>query len=202
MTRHITLRALLSVAFLLVAACSHTPQAPEPIPNTEGNAAISAWQLSGKLGLRSEGKAHSGYLNWQQCGDDYRIRVSGPLGQGAASLAGNSFRATLRSRNSEVTASNPEQLLQQQLGWSIPVAQLQYWIRGIPAPNQNYRLIEEQLQQAGWLLSYRRWQQVDQYQLPAKMTATHPRAKVTLIIKDWQLDTDCKPSTASIDTNR
>lgn len=176
---------------LLVSGCSITPQAPEPMPHTKGNAAITTWQLSGKLGLRSEGQAHSGYLNWQQCGDKYRIRVSGPLGQGAASLTGNSHQATLRSRNTEISANNPERLLKQQLGWSIPVTELLYWVRGIPAPKQNYQLIDTQLLQAGWQLNYQRWQQVDQYQLPAKMTATHPRAKVTLIIKDWQLDSDC-----------
>ena len=192
MSQHATRRALTAALLLLLAACSSTPQAPEPIPNTKGNATIAAWQLSGKIGLRSEGQAHSAYLNWQQCGDDYRIRVSGPLGQGAASLSGNSHQATLRSRNGESSADNPEQLLEQQLGWSIPVAQLLYWIRGIPAPKQSYQFTDQQLRQAGWQIDYQRWQQVDQYQLPAKMTATHPRAKVTLILKDWQLDTDCK----------
>lgn len=188
-----TLRYALTTAalLLLMAGCSNTPQAPEPMPRTEGNAAITAWRLSGKLGLRSEGQAHSAYLNWQQCGDNYRIRVSGPLGQGAASLTGNSHRATLRSRDGEISANNAEQLLEQQLGWSIPVAELLYWLRGIPAPKQDYQLIDEQLLQAGWQLNYQRWQQVDQYQLPAKMTATHPRAKVTLIIRDWQLDSGC-----------
>lgn len=181
---------LIALLTALMSACSSI-QPPEPIPNTEGNAAINTWQLSGKIGLRSEGKAHSAYLNWQQCEQQYHIRLSGPLGQGAASLTGDDTRATLKSRDNEVSANNPEQLLAQQLGWTIPVQELLYWVRGIPAPDQPYQLIDNQLLQAGWQLSYHRWQQVGTQQLPAKMIASHPRAKVTLILKEWQLDTDC-----------
>ncbi len=180
---------------ILSSACSFQSRPPlsAELAAMHSNAAIKQWQISGKIGIRSEQQSESAYLNWQQCGEYYDIRLSGPLGQGAARLRGSPQQVSLKTSKQVSHADNPEQLLQQQLGWSIPVTQLFYWVRGIPSPAHSYRSSSDNsgFEQAGWHISYQRLQQVDGITLPAKAIARHPRLKVTLLLKNWQLSPDC-----------
>jgi outer membrane lipoprotein LolB len=185
----------LLVLLLLANGCSiqSRPPLPAELLAMQDNIGLSHWQLSGKLGIRNQQQAKSAYLNWQQCGEFFDIRLSGPLGQGGARLQGSRESVTLQTTDKTSSASNPEQLLQQQLGWSMPISQLHYWVRGIPSPNQGYRNNPDNngFEQAGWHISYLQLQQVDNLTLPAKAIATHPRLKLTLLLKKWQLDPDC-----------
>ena len=191
---------VLSLALsLLLSGCSQfssrlpaDTQAPRPLT---ANSLIQQWQLSGKIGLRNGSQGTSAYINWRQCKDDFTIRLTGPLGQGAALLSGNSSSAHLTtSEQQHFYASSAEQLLQQQFGWSIPVAQLLYWLRGIPAPDQSF-ISDDQSSgflQNQWQLNYPTFSFVEGYQLPEKAIAINTPLKVTLIIKDWQLHPDCE----------
>jgi outer membrane lipoprotein LolB len=163
----------------------------------QANKQIEHWHLRGKIGLRQKNKAHSAYLNWQQCGDYYDIRLSGPFGQGAARLYGNKQRATLlRSDQTRLSASSPEQLLAQELGWSIPVSQLLYWIRGIPEPNNAFTpsATHTGFKQSDWQVSYPTLSTVDRFSLPTKAIAKQSNLTVTLILKHWDLNPECEPA--------
>jgi outer membrane lipoprotein LolB len=182
------------VAVIFMSACSTTPQTPLPPTQLAENIDIRNWYIKGKIGLKDGKEAHSAYLNWLQCGDDYDIRVTGPFGQGAAHLFGNDKLASLETADSQTShAVNAEQLLSRQLGWSFPVTELLYWLRGIPSPMFSYS-IQDQLtsfEQSEWLLSFPRLKTVDNYQLPTKIVASQDPLKITLIVKQWQLQPDC-----------
>ena len=51
-------------------------------------ASIDGWQIEGKVGVRAPKDSGSGTLFWLQRQDYYDIRLSGPLGRGAARLTG------------------------------------------------------------------------------------------------------------------
>ena len=59
-------------------------------------ASIDGWQIEGKVGVRAPKDSGSGTLFWLQRQDYYDIRLSGPLGRGAARLAGGGDRALAR----------------------------------------------------------------------------------------------------------
>lgn len=182
------------LALLLLAACSTVPDKPPPPSVLAANGQLEQWQLSGKIGLRNGSEGHSAYLNWRQCGQHYDIRLTGPLGQGAAHLVGDEHQARLDTSDQQrYFAATAEQLLAQHFGWTLPVSQLFYWVRGIPTPDQAHRLLPETsgFQQDQWRLSFPRLIAVEHYQLPAKAVAEQAPYKVTLVIKDWQLLPDC-----------
>ena len=151
------------------------------------------WQLSGKLGLRAPNLAESAYLNWRQCGDRYSIRLSGPLGQTAARIEGRGEQLTVWIDNREpVTTADPERLLQEQLGWSIPLRALRYWVRAEAAPGGGARLEGPAgrptgLHQFGWELSYLEYHHNNELALPAKLILRDPQLRATLLIRDWLL---------------
>ncbi|WP_172147555.1 lipoprotein insertase outer membrane protein LolB [Pseudomonas tumuqii] len=154
---------------------------------------LDAWQISGKVGIRAAQDSGSGTLFWLQRQDYYDIRLSGPLGRGAARLTGRPGDIQLEVANQgRYQAASPEQLLQQQLGLNLPVSHLLWWIRGLPAPDSRSRLTLDrdsrlaQLSQDGWQVEYLRYAEQDGYWLPERLKLSGHDLQVTLVIKDWQ----------------
>lgn len=154
---------------------------------------LDAWQISGKVGIRAPQDSGSGTLFWLQRQDYYDIRLSGPLGRGAARLTGRPGAIQLEVANQgRYQAASPEQLLQQQLGLNLPVSHLLWWIRGLPAPDSRSRLTLDrdsrlaQLSQDGWQVDYLRYTEQGGYWLPERLKLSGHDLQVTLVIKDWQ----------------
>ncbi|MEX6501724.1 lipoprotein insertase outer membrane protein LolB [Pseudomonas zhanjiangensis] len=156
-------------------------------------ASLDAWQISGKVGIRAPKDSGSGTLFWLQRQDYYDIRLSGPLGRGAARLTGRPGDILLEVANQgRYQAASPEALLQQQLGLNLPVSHLLWWIRGLPAPDSKSRLTLDgdsrlaQLTQDGWQVEYLRYAEQNGYWLPERLKLNGHDLQVTLVIKDWQ----------------
>lgn len=80
------------------------------------------------------------------------------------------------------------------IGWQVPVAGLQFWLRGLPAhkpqPTQLERDAEgalSHLQQQGWQVTYSRYELFDGWRLPSRILATRDDLRLTIVIKRWQL---------------
>ncbi len=186
-------KLLLLGTLSLLSACTLSPSKPPAAIDTSNNASIENWHLKGKIGIRSPGQSDSAYLNWQQCQQLTAIVLSGPLGQGAARLGIGPHHATLEdSDGKSFHADSAEQLLRQQLQMNIPVSELYFWLRGLPAPDGPYQWEDQQtLLQAGWHIHFDYFQQVDQRQLPAKIIARQDQLTITLILRGWDLNPDC-----------
>lgn len=195
------LSALALVA--LVSGCARQPwQAPEPIDSWEQHrqaaAQLESWQVSGKLGLRLPDDNVSARLRWQQEGDQFRIDLSGPLGQGRVVVRGNSHKVRLTQSGSEpLEASSADELVWQATGWPFPASDLLYWVRGITAPKGDYRIREytpegllKTLEQDGWTVHFSRYQSSDQLAtdipLPGQLVAEQQDIRLTLIIYQWK----------------
>jgi|GEM_PF-518373 len=161
---------------------------------------IELWQVQGKLGIRLPSDSGSLYFNWLQRPENFAIHLSGPLGQGASWIRGGSPNNNLqqvsleRGKQPRVYADNLETLMHSTLGWSLPVSELYYWVRGIPSPNLPIEQLGRDaggrlasLQQQGWKLRFERYKTVDSWPLPGKLIAERKPLKLTFIIKSWKL---------------
>lgn len=154
---------------------------------------LDGWQITGKVGIRAPKDSGSGTLFWLQRQDYYDIRLSGPLGRGAARLTGRPGSVALEVANQgRYEAANPEDLLQAQLGWKLPVSHLVWWVRGLPAPDTKSRLTLDgdsnlaSLEQDDWQVEYLSYTQQNGYWLPERIKLHGQDLDVTLVIKDWQ----------------
>ena len=154
---------------------------------------LDAWQINGKVGIRAPKDSGSGTLFWLQRQDYYDIRLSGPLGRGAARLTGRPGEILLEVANQgRYQAASPEQLLQDQLGLHLPVSHLLWWIRGLPSPDSKSRLNLDgqshlaQLSQDGWYVEYLSYAEQNGFWLPERIKLSGYDLQVTLVIKDWQ----------------
>ncbi|PWK30554.1 lipoprotein insertase outer membrane protein LolB [Pseudomonas sp. B21-040] len=155
--------------------------------------ALDGWQINGKIGIRAPKDSGSGTLFWLQRQDYYDIRLSGPLGRGAARLTGRPGKVSLEVANQgRYDAPNPEVLLEEQLGWKLPVSNLAWWVRGLPAPDSKSKLTLDadsrlaSLEQDGWQVEYTTYTQQNGFWLPEKIKLHGTDLDVTLVIKEWQ----------------
>lgn len=156
-------------------------------------AALDGWQISGKVGIRAPRDSGSGTLFWLQRQDYFDIRLSGPLGRGAARLTGREGKVLLEVANQgRYEAASPESLLEEQLGWRLPVSHLFWWVRGLPAPDSRSRVTLDsdshlaRLEQDGWQLQYLSYVEQNGYRLPERIKLHGTDLDITLVIKDWQ----------------
>ncbi|WP_296251265.1 lipoprotein insertase outer membrane protein LolB [Pseudomonas sp. UBA4194] len=154
---------------------------------------LDGWEINGKIGIRAPKDSGSGTLYWLQRQDYYDIRLSGPLGRGAARLTGRPGQVSLEVANQgRYEAATPEELLEQQLGWKLPVSHLSWWVRGLPAPDSKSQLTLDGdsrlagLDQDGWKVEYLSYAEQNGYWLPERIKLHGQDLDVTLVVKDWQ----------------
>lgn len=154
---------------------------------------IQNWTARGSIAIRTPQKGFNANFNWEQHYDAYLITLFGPLGANRVQLSGNAQQVTLQNGNRVVSAPDAESLLQQQLGWSVPVSNLYYWMRGMPVPgskghrsyDMNNHLV--QLDQQGWHIAYLRYVSVDGVDMPNRIVLRNPRVEVRVVVSNWNL---------------
>lgn len=158
---------------------------------------LESWTLQGRIVVISGDEGWSATLHWVQDAGNYTMRFIAPLGQGTYQLHGDQKRVSLLTAENELyQADNPEQLLQNNLGWSVPVHGLKYWIKGIPEPGikSENLLIDNQgrmteLQQSGWHINISRYSDFNGTQLPSKLVMKNDHLQLRLVIQDWKTST-------------
>jgi outer membrane lipoprotein LolB len=187
---------------MLLTGCSFAPVSPPQDNQAVWDARqalltrLSAWTLTGRVAVITESEGWHGDLLWKQQARNYDIRIMAPLGQGTVSLQSRDGLVTLRSTRDPrpVMAPNAEALLHRQLGWTVPVEGLRYWVLGIPDPGHQYHMNLDsdgrlvRLDQSGWEVRYLRYQQVDGYDLPGKIFLDNRDLKVRLVVERWKLE--------------
>lgn len=164
---------------------------------------IEHWNLSGKLGIRTLEDSGSASLQWVQQLSNYEINLSGPLGQRRTTITGRPGEVQLlQGSNAPLKAQTAEALIEEVAGWTVPVTQLIYWIRGLPDPKQPIDRQQKTLgqltylQQGGWKINYSNYKnyaydapknQPLSFALPGRITAENKEVRLTLVIRDWQL---------------
>ncbi|MCC7410658.1 MAG: outer membrane lipoprotein LolB [Gammaproteobacteria bacterium] len=189
------------MAVLLLAACAGGPPPRPPVvvapadwqAQVEQLAALERWTLAGRVAIRTDADAYSASLHWVQDGPRYTLRLTGPLGRGAVELRGDAAGIVLRTAGDEtVTAQDAQELMRTQLGWSLPVAGLRFWVRGIPDPglavdglvfDATGRL--RVLEQTGWRIEVERYVEAGSYVLPARLILTSSHASVRMAVNRW-----------------
>lgn len=151
------------------------------------------WSLAGRLAVSNAEDGGSGSLDWQQRGPAFRFAVHAPVTGKTWVLSGDDRHALLEGLRAEpIHGRDAAQLLQRELGWQVPVAELRSWVRGVRAPGRAELLfradgLPAELVQAGWTVEYRDYDLTEQPPLPRKIFARKGDYKVRLVVQRWQL---------------
>lgn len=155
-------------------------------------AALSSWDLSGAIAARNKKRGWTATLNWLQQGpNQYQIRLFGPLGGGSVIVEKRGSVVTFRDGPKKVSSNNADELLQRKTGIRLPVKNLYYWVRGLPAPggiqsphyDANHYLIS--FNQAGYNINYTAYTFIGGMHLPSKIRLQGHGLLIKLVIKHW-----------------
>ncbi len=155
---------------------------------------LTAWNLQGAIGMQQNTKHWSASINWQQQqANTYTIRLYGPFGAGATVLKGQPGQASLVTNDhpQPITSSNPQSLIAKETGWQLPVDNLYYWVRSLPAPGSPSKVTFDQanhlstLEQAGWQINYLNYTSVNGLDLPNIIRLNSADFSIKLVIKNW-----------------
>lgn len=200
--------AFLMLVLAALSACSTITLEPLPEGLTDQPPASWAgtvrqrqnfdhWRLTGKLAVKQPSDSGSALISqWVQHNEAYDLTLSSAfLGMGRTRLKGTPGFIELTLANGErYQSSEPDELVLAATGWRLPLNQLTWWVRGLTAPDGDFRLLFDStgelvaIRQSGWHIQYDRWHSssIDVPALPARITATKGDKRVRMIITDWQ----------------
>ena len=186
----------------LLAAC-----APVRVRESAETSAIQAareatlaqrtrWQLSAHIFVSDGGdNSGSGELEWLQDADRYVFSVRAPVTGKTWKLSGDAHQAQLEGIEPQpLRDTDPERLLRERLGWAVPLAKLQSWVRALRAPGGSAELLFDAanlpvlLKQDGWTIEYRDWFEQGDPLMPKRVFATRGNARVRMAIEHWSFE--------------
>ena len=207
--------ACLVVTAVLLAGCEMLqklvpvepdPAAPEATWQAHARALsrFRSWTMLATLAVRSGGDASRVTMRWRQRRDTYLVRFTGPLGVGLFEVEGSATGVEARLPNGRrARAASPESLLEQEIGWSVPLQGLRYWVVGAPAPGGDPSKMElddqgrlARLEQAGWTVVYDRYVDLgdlgdlDDLALPERMRFSSESVDATVVVRRWKAEGD------------
>ena len=158
----------------------------------------SDWQLRGRVNVRYQNESYTPRIQWQQQGDNYRIRLWGTFNAGNTLITGEPKLVTMEHDGDSITANTPEELVLDNLGYELPISYLEFWIRSLPAPGSDAELefsAQNQLskiRQDEWEIAYLDMRQFDGVILPRRVEITGPKNDMRLrfVGLSWTLNTD------------
>ncbi|NVK30892.1 MAG: outer membrane lipoprotein LolB [Gammaproteobacteria bacterium] len=155
-------------------------------------ASLEQWMMDGRISVSSSKGGGSARINWQQNGDQYRIKLIAPLGQGGAIVMGDGQQVLVKlSDGQELRGTDASVLLEQMLGWPVPVESLRHMIKGLPSPMDQYELnnqsLVKELQSGQWRADFDNYKSISGYRLPGLISLSGPPAKLKITVNEWQL---------------
>ncbi len=173
-------------AVLLCAACAMlTPGANVP--------AAEPFDILGRVLASNDGRAFSANFRWRHTAVDNEIWLMSPIGQTLAYIAADANGATLTAADQrEYRALSVEGLTRQALGWPLPLAQLQHWIRGATVPGSATAVVDRDargrlllLEQEGWSIRYV-YPETGGGILPRQLELTQGGQRIRMVIDEWR----------------
>ncbi len=150
---------------------------------------VDAWNIKGRIAIQYADDGFTAGLRWRQAQDIFNISLTDPLGRVAAKLEGNDKKVTLSAQGETYSADSPDELMQKQLGWALPLDSLYHWSKGIPDPNHPLRAVgydnfgrPVSLLQDGWQVFFKQYPNNDVLAQPKHVSIERPTFKAKLVI--------------------
>ena len=158
-----------------------------------------SWKFKGVVGISMPGQAEQASVSWNKEPKQYQIKLSGPFGLGNVEIQHKAGVYELIDEKGHVyTNSDPEALLEQITGWTLPLSGADFWVLGLIKPERildattstsntlsgsirksnsnsglNYSLNNygslDKLQQNGWDIDYRQYRVFNGVMLPVQI---------------------------------
>lgn len=154
---------------------------------------LDRFALSGRVAVAARGEGFSANLRYQQQPGISEMALDGPMGIGGMRLrlVGEELSVnTSRGQALDGVAARAE--IEERLGFPLPLAELRWWLLGIPAPGEAALVQDEAsgeirgFEQHGWQVSVDTRAPALGFALPRRLTAQRDGARLRLAVDRWQ----------------
>jgi len=152
---------------------------------------LERYALNGRVAVAANGDGFSASLRYTQQGRGANLALDGPLGIGG-------LRVEFDDRNLEIATSRGDRLdgpearaeLERRLGFELPLAELRWWLLGLPAPGDSAVDADgtgeiRSFTQRGWRVSIDSRAAGLGFALPRRLTAERDGARMKLLVERW-----------------
>lgn len=156
---------------------------------------LNNWRCEGRAAILAQNGGGQISFDWLRTPNDQVLNIKTPLGQNALQLTINPGGVTLIDHEGQVTqGEDGEALLNQALGWSVPIESLRAWLLGLPASRQDSYTLDAQgriltLDSQGWSIEYKRYSETSgsglSLSLPSKFELRRSEMTLRLVIDRW-----------------
>lgn len=174
----------LSLLLLLFLVGCAAPAAKPPVVMPQADAPFA---FNGRAAIRHQAGKASVAMNWRHRDGMDEIALLAPLGQTVAKIHLDAQQATLEYSGQNYQAQDIEALLEQVLGWRLPLSGLRHWLFGNPAQGSPARIERDRegrarlLMQDGWNIRYPETEAA----LPQRMELQREGLELILVIDEW-----------------
>lgn len=158
---------MLGAGCVLFSGCTSLRPTNDLFAGTQdADATITRYQgrFSARYTQNNTEQSAVGSFLWRERGADVQLELMSPLGQTLAIVSQSNQGATLELPNQPPRrAPEVDTLMQDALGFSLPVSGLRDWLRARPAPGTPARVARdaqsrpETIEQNGWTVRYVAW---------------------------------------------
>jgi outer membrane lipoprotein LolB len=156
---------------------------------------LTQWTARGRIALDALGEGGSGSFVWQQRSERAELSFRGPLGAGALQIVTDGETLEVADGTGQRLDGDAARVeLEQRLGVRLPLAELRYWMLGIPAPAsegggpvQGATGATPGFVQGAWVVSYDAIGAQAGWRLPLRFSATTAGTRVRIVVDDWTL---------------
>jgi len=175
---------------VLLGGCNLLPSKPESAVRP-AQIETAQFAMNGRVAVDHQGKRHSAGLRWIHRPPSDEILILAPLGQTVARVYRDDHKATLDDSGGHHQADDAETLMEQMLGWHLPLSGLHQWVLGLPDGGGPAQIERDGmgrislLRQADWEVSYLRYDGDSPDSLPSRLQLNHEDLQLQLLIDEW-----------------
>jgi outer membrane lipoprotein LolB len=159
---------------------------------------LDRYGLNGRVAVAANGQGFSASLRYAQRSRASELSLDGPLGIGGLRIEfeGDDLEVAT-SRGEKLDGPEARAVLEQRLGFALPLEELRWWLLGIPAPGES-SLNEDpatgeirDFTQNGWRVSVNSREAGLGFSLPKRLTAERAgdagdTARLKLLVERWE----------------
>jgi outer membrane lipoprotein LolB len=172
---------------LLLTGCTSVPVAVQRPAQTD-----APFAFNGRVAVKHGEQRDNAGVRWVHRAGEDEILLLAPLGQTMARIHRDGREVTLEASGKHYSAQDMETLMQQALGWQLPLSGLQHWVTALPSPDGESSIERDAngqvslLRQQGWEIAYSRYAATTADALPLKLNLKRDGMEVVLLIEEWE----------------
>lgn len=190
-----SLLILVTVFVFFTTGCSSITKKPDSGTGIRHSEEMpDTWRARGKFSYRSSEVTESGNFDWRQEGENYKLRLYGPLGMGSVKISGNPNLVRIQTGKQDISSDQPLSLLYRITGFEIPLNSMPMWLLGRPASNSSSDVTFDdkgQIQhfsERTWLLDYSEFKELDNQQIPTTINAHRGDINLRMLVYTWKAE--------------